>query len=90
VWVPRVPVVAPLHRLVGMLAGASLYIYLTQWQTFPWLRAHGVDPLSTTLLALAAGVLVWVAAERAVPAVRSRAAAARARVRSAAGLQYSS
>ncbi|MFI1398659.1 AMP-binding protein [Streptomyces sp. NPDC020681] len=35
VWVPSVPSLGPVNRVAGVLAGSSLYIYLTHWQVFP-------------------------------------------------------
>ncbi|OII66465.1 non-ribosomal peptide synthetase [Streptomyces sp. CC77] len=35
VWVPTLPSLASLNRVAGVLAGSSLYIYLTHWQVFP-------------------------------------------------------
>ena len=37
IWVPACPSLRLLNRLAGVLAGASLYIYLTHWQVFPHL-----------------------------------------------------
>lgn len=61
VWVPtlRVPRVAV--PLLGLLAGASLHIYLTHWQVYPLLDG---SPLLGLLAALLAGVLLWAVAER--------------------------
>ena len=53
IWVPTVPSVGPLNRLVGVVAGSSLYIYLTHWQVFPLLDEW-------PLLALAASLAVGV------------------------------
>ncbi|MFD7256188.1 AMP-binding protein [Streptomyces sp. NPDC059874] len=35
VWVPTLPSRERVNRLAGLLAGSSLYIYLTHWQIFP-------------------------------------------------------
>ena len=43
VWVPRLRVPAPLHRAVAVVAGASLWIFLTHFAAFPLLRPH-VEP----------------------------------------------
>ena len=37
VWVTRVPMLVALRRLTALLAGASLWIYLTQFQTYRFL-----------------------------------------------------
>jgi len=64
-WVPTVPVPAPLARVGATLAGASLAIYLTHWQVYPpILRAHG--PLPATVAALAVGAAAWWLVDRIV------------------------
>ncbi|MEH1015816.1 AMP-binding protein [Micromonospora sp. CPCC 206060] len=35
VWVPHVPGTALLNRVAALLAGSSLYIYLSHWQVYP-------------------------------------------------------
>jgi acyl-CoA synthetase (AMP-forming)/AMP-acid ligase II len=54
IWLPHLPVPRPLNWLAGVLAGASLYIYLTHWQVFPVLDQ--VSGLLATLGSLAAGI----------------------------------
>ena len=56
-WFPTLPVVRPLVPVVGVLAGASMFIYLTHWQVYPPLEDH--MPWLATLLSLAVGVAVW-------------------------------
>ncbi len=70
-WWPRMPVVGPLHRLVGIVASASLWIYLTHWQVFPVLAPH-LPPAVVTAVAIAVGVLAWLGWERTSDAVRRR------------------
>ena len=53
--VPRIRVPARLVPLVTVLAAASLHIYLIQFQILGWVPT----PLLATLVALAAGVLLW-------------------------------
>lgn len=53
-WVPQLPSLRPLHRPVGLLAGASLFIYLTHWQIYPHLM--GTSPLLAVVASLVAGV----------------------------------
>ena len=55
VWVPHVRVPRVLARAAGVLAGASLWIYLTHWQVYP--RWEDTAPW----LALAASVAVGIA-----------------------------
>jgi len=62
IWVSRVRLPALLARAVGVLAAASLWIYLVHWQVYPWLEFR--MPLAATLLSLAAGVLAWQSWER--------------------------
>lgn len=57
VWVPHVRIPALLARVVGVLAAASLWIYLTHWQVYPHLE-HG-HPWLALLLSLAVGVGCW-------------------------------
>lgn len=58
-WVPQLPILRPLHRPVGLLAGASLFIYLTHWQIYPHLM--GTSPLLAVVASLVAGVAYAVA-----------------------------
>ncbi len=60
-WVPHVRVPAPLARVAGVLAGASLFIYLTHWQVYPPLEDSGHQ-----WLALAASLTVGIAYGRVV------------------------
>jgi acyl-CoA synthetase (AMP-forming)/AMP-acid ligase II/peptidoglycan/LPS O-acetylase OafA/YrhL len=68
-WWPRVPVLTPLNRLVGIVASASLWIYLTHWQVFPVLAPH-LPPLAVTAAAVVVGVVAWLAGERLARALR--------------------
>ncbi len=83
-WVPSLPVPRVATRAIGLVAGASLYIYLSHWQVFPPVRAAFGKP-AAMVVALVAGVLLWKlvgAVEGRVRQVRRsaapRAAAARA------------
>ena len=71
VWVPRLPVVRPLHRVVGVVAAASLYVYLTHWQVLQ-LLPDTVPPWLTAVVALAAGAGAWAAVGVAGAALRQR------------------
>jgi len=55
-WCPRVPVTPVLARVAGVLASASLFIYLTHWQVYPPLEDAGHQ-----WLALVASLTVGVA-----------------------------
>ncbi|WP_307861682.1 AMP-binding protein [Nocardioides xinjiangensis] len=60
-WVPHVAVPPLLARAAGVLAGASLFIYLTHWQVYPALEDAGHQ-----WLALVASLTVGVAYARLV------------------------
>lgn len=60
-WLPHVPVPARLARAAGVLAGASLFIYLTHWQVYPALEDAGHP-----WLALGASLAVGIAFGRVV------------------------
>jgi hypothetical protein len=44
-------------RLGGVLAAASMWIYLVHWQVYPHLEYR--NPPLATLLSLVAGVVAW-------------------------------
>ncbi|MCH1868706.1 AMP-binding protein [Nocardioides sp. CFH 31398] len=81
VWVPRVRIPRAASRVVGLLAAASLHVYLVHWQVYP----HFEDdrPLLGVVLSLAAGVAVWAAVQRVVPLARRGADAVASRRRAA-------
>ncbi|MGH3647303.1 MAG: acyl carrier protein, partial [Micromonosporaceae bacterium] len=54
IWVAAVPGVPGLNQLAGVLAGSSLYIYVTHWQVFPRLDDYSRP------LALAGSLVVGV------------------------------
>jgi acyl-CoA synthetase (AMP-forming)/AMP-acid ligase II len=54
VWVSRLPSTATLNRAAGVLAGASLYLYLTHWQVYPHLT--GRSPALAAAASLAVGI----------------------------------
>jgi hypothetical protein len=57
VWIPLVRLPRAAAQVAGVLAAASLWIYLVHWQVYPHLE-HRI-PWLATVLALAAGVLAW-------------------------------
>jgi fucose 4-O-acetylase-like acetyltransferase len=63
-WVGTIVVPAALSRVVSVLASSSLYIYLVHWQVYPLLQAD--FPVAALLASLAAGVLYWQVATRAM------------------------
>ncbi|HET6563343.1 MAG TPA: AMP-binding protein [Marmoricola sp.] len=65
VWLPSVRVPAPVARICGVLAGASLYIYLVHWQVYP---AYEFSlPWLATTLSLTAGIVFWWVVGRISP-----------------------
>jgi hypothetical protein len=64
-WVPSVRVPAVVARTAGVLASASLYIYLVHWQIYP---AYEFSlPWLATGLSLAAGIAFWWLVTKATP-----------------------
>jgi len=60
-WLPHVSLPPVLARAAGVLAGASLFIYLTHWQVYPALEDAGHQ-----WLALVASLTVGIAYARVV------------------------
>ncbi len=69
VWLRAVQVPTWAARLCGVLASASLYIYLAHWQIYPHLEDS--YPLLATLLSLAGGIVLWQAFTRVSPYVET-------------------
>lgn len=67
IWVPHLRLPAPLARLIGPLASASLWIYLVHWQIYPWFESR--SPLAGTILSLVAGIFVWQIYARVTPSL---------------------
>jgi acyl-CoA synthetase (AMP-forming)/AMP-acid ligase II/acyl carrier protein len=61
-WLPALPVPALLHRLIGVVASASLYAYVTHWVVFPDLKEN--HPVLAVALSLAVGVAYWAVSMR--------------------------
>jgi peptidoglycan/LPS O-acetylase OafA/YrhL len=57
-WVPVIPVPRPLDRVAGWIAAASMVIYLTHWDVWPWALREFV-PWAALPLTIAAGVAAW-------------------------------
>lgn len=66
---PRVRIPAPLAWLLGVVAAASLAIYLTHYAIYPVLLPY-LPPFAVFAVCVAVGAAVWMVAERCVPAVR--------------------
>lgn len=62
VWVPTLPLPRRATRIIGTVAGASLYIYLSHWQVYPPLLRHG--PAVATISSVLVGILVWLVARQ--------------------------
>lgn len=73
VWVPMLPLPRVLHRPIGTIAAASMWIFLLHWQVWPPLDAVLIREVAY-VLTLAVGVSAW-AVVRLVP--RATAAARR-------------
>ncbi len=63
-WVPATLMPRALVRPVGMIAAASLAIYLTHWQVFPALAGH-LPVVIGIPMTLGIGVAAWWIADRA-------------------------
>ena len=83
VWVRALRVPAWAARAAGVLASASLYIYLAHWQIYPHLEDR--FPLLATVLALLGGIVLWQVAERATDRLAPYLGRARGLLRLRAG-----
>ncbi|GLZ28546.1 AMP-dependent synthetase [Lentzea sp. NBRC 105346] len=69
-FVPRVVAPRLLVRVAGLIAGASLYIYLSHWSIYIPLVHLGVPKAVVLLICLTAGALLWRFAQRAERLIR--------------------
>lgn len=69
-FLPHVRLPWLLARAVGVIAGASLYIYLTHYALVPQATIH-FGPFAATLISLGLGVIAWLAVEFATRRLRS-------------------
>lgn len=81
IWLRTLPVPRVLQRPATILAGASLYIYLTHWLVFPRLEAF--HPSVAVGASILAGVLYWALVMRVLGAVRRRTERAHGKDRTA-------
>jgi hypothetical protein len=69
-WLPTLRVPRGLHRIMALLASASLYIYVTHWLVYPLFDSvdlfERADKGLAVLASLACGVLYWAGAARAM------------------------
>ena len=70
VWVSAVTVPRWFARGAGVLASASLYIYLTHWQVYPYLEDR--IPTLAVVASLAVGIAYWRLCETAILRTRRR------------------
>ncbi|GAB4098460.1 AMP-binding protein [Sinomonas halotolerans] len=93
-WLSTLPVPRGLHRVVALLASASLYIYLSHWLVYPVVVDVGMSlglPAgqgsavagAAVVVSLAAGLGYWAVATRAMASLE-RAGARRRRARAQA------
>jgi acyl-CoA synthetase (AMP-forming)/AMP-acid ligase II len=80
VWVPQVQVPRLLVPVVSLLAGSSLFVYLTHWQVYPHLEVD--HPLLATLASFGVGIACWKGYGRLRVAVRRVGSPQRRRSRS--------
>ena len=64
-WAPTVLVPAALRHVAGVLAGASLYIYLVHWVVYPAVREY--SGWLAVVASLLAGIGYWLLASRVLP-----------------------
>jgi acyl-CoA synthetase (AMP-forming)/AMP-acid ligase II len=57
IWIPQLRLPARAAALTGLLASASMWIYLVHWEIYPHLENR--IPIAATLLSLLGGVLAW-------------------------------
>jgi hypothetical protein len=69
IWVPSVRLPPLLTRAAGLLAGASLYIYLTHWQVYPPLLDRHGSAVAIVGAALA-GIVIWSLVQRVTAEVQ--------------------
>lgn len=65
-WAPTVLVPGPIRKLAGVLASASLYIYLVHWLVYPHIREY--SGWLALVVSLLVGVGYWLLATRVLPA----------------------
>lgn len=79
IWVSAIPMPTLAGRAIGLVAAASMYIYLTHWQVWPLLIA--VLPIGAALpLTIAAGIAAWMLASRLIPLTTRALRACRCRL----------
>lgn len=69
-WIPTLAVPRGLHRLTALLASASLYIYVTHWLVYPLFDP--ADKGMAVAASLAAGIVYWAGATRALAFIERR------------------
>lgn len=79
IWVPNLALPRAIIRPVGTVAGASLYIYLTHWQVYPFLLRHQ-GPAAATTGSVLVGIAAWFGARWIIRHVERRVLRAARRV----------
>jgi acyl-CoA synthetase (AMP-forming)/AMP-acid ligase II len=82
VWVPGIALPRWAGTAAATLASASLYIYLTHWQVYPWLEDR--YPLLAVVASLAVGIVVARVAQAAT--LKALASTRRRRIRQSAAV----
>lgn len=65
IWLPTVHVPRLANRAIGVVAGASLYIYLTHWQVYPPILRH-YGPVLALGGSVLVGIAAWLAGQRII------------------------
>ncbi|MGW4339508.1 hypothetical protein ACWEK5_43000 [Rhodococcus koreensis] len=68
-WLPSIRCPTVLAPIIGVLASASLYIYLTGYQVYPHLERH---PWVALVAALGVGILYWTVTDHVSSRFRRR------------------
>ncbi|MEO6124251.1 MAG: AMP-binding protein [Ilumatobacteraceae bacterium] len=72
-WLPAIPLPRPIHRILGVIASASMWIFLVHWQVWPPLDAV-LQREVAYLLTILVGIVVGWTISRATSAIGSAVA----------------
>ncbi|MHA7268397.1 AMP-binding protein [Arthrobacter sp. HLT1-20] len=75
IWIPALPVPRILHRITAVLAGASLFIYVSHWLVYPLLdqTSKGLAVAASLVVGIAYGAVATKAMNIAERRIRSSA-----------------
>jgi len=76
-WMPTIPLPRRLVAPLGAVAGASLFIYLTQFQVYPPVH-RALGPVAAVAASLAVGIVTWLGVRRVTALAHRRVTAAAA------------